>query len=139
MTYPKTKEQITKVILAEIPESHWHGQPVDKTIFRWWLTGRSGSSLRLSEEGKIAFEMAKVEYYEYPLVTETGVAIKGNSIRSLTIEISKKIDCPYWIGTSTIDNKKKVCIRIYDDKIALVLSLFGTLRDYLDSLDNRIE
>lgn len=136
MTYPKTKREITEAVLSELEPSSWHEIPVDDVVFRWWMSGRSGFAMRLTDEGAKAFEKANIEYYEFPLeITKNGKAFVPEVF---VRELSNKIQCPYWLGLNTKETGKKACIRIYDDKIAMVMSLYGTLREYLDSFENRI-
>ena len=52
MTYPKTKAEIIKLILNETkddPDFPWNDVPVDKLVFDWFVTGRAGQGLRLTD------------------------------------------------------------------------------------------
>ena len=93
------------------------------------MTGRSGFGLRLTETGHKALSHAKIEYYEFPIDLEKGnnrVKLWDQYIK----QISKKLDCPYFIGV-----KDKIpFIRIYDHRIAMMMTLFGNLGEYLDSV-----
>lgn len=137
MTYPKTKREITEAVLSALPQCQWHEMAIDTVVFRWWMSGRSGYAMRLTDEGAQAFETANIEHYEYPL----GLLKSPKSFapEAFVRELAKKIDCPYWLGLNNKEKSKVPCIRIYDDKIALVMSLYGTLREYLDSFENRIK
>ena len=42
--------------------------------------------------------------------------------------------CPYYIGLNIKNNKKAPFIRIYDNKIAMLVTLYGEIQNYLDSL-----
>ena len=131
MTYHKTKKEITEKILSEfsdVEENIWGELPIDKLIFRWWTTGRGGSGLRLSEEGMRAFEIAKIAHYEFPLV-DLDRKIWDSFIKDLT----KKLDCPYYLGVYREGDSKGPYIRIYDHKIAMMLTLYGNLKEYLES------
>lgn len=136
--YPKTKHEVTEAILNAMPKCEWHDLPVGNVIFRWWISGRGGYSLRLSDEGAKAFDSVNVEYYEFPIGSfKSSKGTPGHQI--MTRELAKKIQCPYWLGLNNKENNKaSPCIRIYDNKVALVMSLYGSLRDYLDSFENRI-
>lgn len=129
MTYHKSKKEITEAILSELPQCNWHDMPLDTVVFRWWVTGRGGFGLRLSDEGVSAFAEANIEYYEFPL----GASKKPFSPEAFIQELSKKIACPYYIG---VNNNKKTApvIKLYDNKIAMMMTLYGTLREYLDSV-----
>ena len=131
MTY-KTKKEITEKILLELkdnPDNPWQNLAADKVIFQWWMTGRSGFGLRLTETGHKALSHSKIEYYEFPIDLEKGnnrVKLWDQYIK----QISKKLDCPYFIGV-----KDKIpFIRIYDHRIAMMMTLFGNLGEYLDSV-----
>jgi hypothetical protein len=134
MTYPKSKEQVTQLVLSEIPDSAdnpWKDLALDTLLFRWWLTGRTGFGLRLSDEGAKAFELANITYYDFPLGLSKD---KTKSPEAFVQELSKKIKCPYYIAVNKVE-KKVPSIRIYDNKIAMMLTLYGTLREYLDSFN----
>jgi len=135
MTYPKTKFEITKAILSEMPHTLWHEIPIDEVMSRWWMTGRMSSAMRLNDEGAAAFNQANIEFYQFPLGLSKDKKI--TKPEQFILELSKKIHCPYYIGVNK-EKKEPPYIRIYDHKIATMMTLYGTLRDYLDSLDNRI-
>jgi hypothetical protein len=92
----------------------------------WWYTGR-GSGFRLTQEGKYAFELAEIEYYEYPVKIST-------SYNAFVLDLSKKLSCPYYldIGLTTIITKGTV--RLYDSRVAMMVSLYGSLMEYLDTI-----
>ena len=125
-----TKETITKVVFDNLPSTHpFQNLTTHQLMFLWWTTGRSSSGLRLSEEGRDAFELAEIEYYEYPVYL-TKDQQKDFSIKKFTLDLGKKINCPYYIG---LKNKKKnsAYIRVYDSKVAMLISLYGNLIDFL--------
>lgn len=144
MTIQHTKTEITKIVLNHIPESSiWHTLSVDKVIFRWWSAGRSGTSFRLSDEGFEAFNIANIEYYEYPL----GYEITPDFNPEVFNREINKINCPFYLGVHkqinsarTLKNalKSTPYIRLYDDKVAMVVSLYGNLKEYLESFNNRL-
>lgn len=130
MNKRKTHKQIiTEAVLAEIPKSHriYHELPIEDVIFKWWLTGRQ-EGLRLTDEGLTAFQLADIEFYDYEFVQD------GQSYHSFIIELNKKIKCPYYLGVNKINKSKSFYIRIYDSKIAMMMGLYGNLKDYLKSI-----
>jgi hypothetical protein len=123
------KQKITEAVLAEIPKSHriYHELPLDDVVFKWWFTGRQ-DGLRLTDEGVTAFELADIEFYDYEFKAE------GKSHHSFMLELNKKIKCPYYLGVNKKDKTRKFYIRLYDSKIAMMLGLYGTLEEYLQSI-----
>jgi len=135
MTY-LSKLKITKAVLKEIPAdlTEDHKLPIEQVVFKWWQGGRSSSSLRLSEEGFNAFTKAKIAYYEFPLFSnKTDISGILNNPSSYILSLSKKIKCPFYIMKLRKDAKTEPTIRIYDDKIAMLMTLYGSLQEYLDS------
>ena len=137
MKFPKTKQQITEAILDELPEGVIpHSIPIGDTIFKMWLTGRGGQGLRLSDEGLQLFELAKLEYYDF----ELGLTLKRKNRKiiapeAFVQEIIKKIKCPYYLGVHKIRGEKgEPFIRVYDHQTAIMITLHGNLREYLDSV-----
>lgn len=124
------KQKITEAVLAEIPKSHriYHELPLEDVIFKWWFTGRQ-DGLRLTDEGVIAFQLAEIEFYDYNFVQD------GKSYHSFILELNKKIKCPYYLGANKKDKSKSLYIRLYDSKIAMMIGLYGTLKEYLESIN----
>jgi hypothetical protein len=126
------KQQITEAVLAEIPKSHriYHQLPIEDVIFKWWFTGRQ-DGLRLTDEGVTAFQLGEIEFYDHEFKQE------GKSYHNFILELNKKIKCPYYIGVNKADKKKSFYLRLYDSKIAMMLNLYGSLQEYLDSVKVR--
>ena len=132
------KEKLTEIILDQLPNSStFKTIPADKTFMRWWVTGRSSNNLRLTDEGKHAFDEAEIEFFDYPLFTEQQLkdikaskkTIFEGSKFTMTL---KKIDCPFYVGMKT-NQTKSAYIRIYDSKTAMMISLYGSFTEYLES------
>lgn len=134
MTYPKTKKEITTTILGELPNTAsniWKELSTDDVIFRWWQTGRGGSGLRLSEQGMQAFAIANIAHYDFHLDPKKVKAADWNTFIG---KLTKKLACPYYLGVQKTNDGKKPFIRIYDHKIAMMLTLYGDLYEYMDSV-----
>lgn len=141
MTYPKTKTEIVKLILNEAkddPDFPWKDIAPDKLVFEWFVTGRAGSGLRLTDAAKVAFERAKIAHYDFDF---TVPASQMNNIKSqsglakFTLQLDRKIKCPYYMGTKPFDRtRSQPYIRVYDHKIAMMMTLYGDLQSYLDSV-----
>ena len=124
------KETITEVVLAQLPDSLNHEKiiPVDKLLSRWWMTGRQ-DGLRLTDTGDLAFRMAEIEFYQYDLKLKP-----ETQYHAYILELNKKIKCPYYMGVNKDGKKSFPYIRFYDSKIAMLVSLYGNVNEYLDSI-----
>jgi hypothetical protein len=97
-------------------------------MFLWWHTGRQ-EGLRLTQVGMEAFKIAQIEYYDHEFIQD------GKSYNEFILDLNKKIKCPYYIGVNTIKQKtKSFYIRLYDSKIAMLVKIYGTLQEYLESV-----
>lgn len=137
MTNPKiTKIKITEAVVNELPEaSRKDIDDVDKILSRWWATGRQ-EGLRLTEFGDLNFRMAEIEFYDFDLEKD----IKQNPTiewNSFLLECNRKIKCPYYLGVNKVNNNKTIYIRFYDSKIAMMVELYGSIKDYLNSVKER--
>ena len=122
------KDLITSVIYNNLPESSTSKSlSLAKCQSVWWATRRTTDCLRLSDEGEQAFFNAEIEFYEFPL-TKMDKQTYPQFIR----KVSKVLDCPYYIG---FKNKqyKSAYIKVYDSKVAMMITLYGNFKDYLES------
>ena len=141
MTYPKTKIEIVNLILNEAkddPDFPWKDVAPDKLVFEWFVTGRAGTGLRLTDAGSIAFQKAKISQYDFDF---TIPASQVNNIKSqsglakFTLQLDRKIKCPYYMGSRPSDRTRvQPFIRVYDHKIAMMMTLYGDVQSYLDSV-----
>lgn len=123
------KELLTKTIYENLSATHpFKDISLDKLLFRWWATGRASDNLRLTEDGKLAFDLAEIQYYDFPLFIKKQNELKANEF---TIKIGKKVKCPYYIGLKT-NQVKSAYIRIYDSKVAMMMQLYGSFQEFLD-------
>lgn len=121
------KQTITEAVLAELPDVQ---KPLDKVMFEWWMTGTSGDGLRLTPIGDLHFKLAEIEFYQCPITT-----VKRESYYAFITDLSKKIKCPYFMGVNKVEGQKaEPYIRLYDSKIAMMMTLYGDIHSYLDSI-----
>ena len=137
MTYPKTKTEIINTIVSltkDNPDNAWKDISVDKLIFNWFVTGRAGNGLRLTDAGKACFEIANIAHYDFDFTPSKQMSNSANWGK-FTMMLDKKVKCPYYIGVKLVDKgKKQPYIRLYDNKIAMMLSLYGDLQSYIESV-----
>jgi hypothetical protein len=123
------KQIITEAVLAELPDNKSIDSTADNLMMRIWISGRQ-DGLRLTEYGDFIFRMAEIEYYQSDFKLR-----QGTSEHAYVMEINKKIKCPFYLGVNKIEGKKKQpYIRLYDSKIAMMISLYGNLDSYLKSV-----
>jgi hypothetical protein len=123
------KYRITKVVQEALPaDSGFKNTNLEKLVFAWWATGRSGESLRITDVGRQAFDAANLEYYDFDIDSKS-IKIKAAEFTLLL----NKIKCPFFIGIKN-NSSKSAYIRMYDSKIAMVVTLYGSFKDYLEAL-----
>lgn len=128
----KNKEKIIKTVIDQIEDHPDKTVPVNQLLFKYFVTGRS-TSLRLTEEGKNLFLEADIAHYDFHIN-------KKISLPQL-IKLGNKITCPFYIGLEYSTEKKipiirrpDIYIRIYDHKIATLVTLYGDFVTYIDKL-----
>jgi hypothetical protein len=132
MHKPYSKNQITELVLKQIPPRYNYDldgrYTAGDVLGKWWYTGR-GKGLRLTEEGARAFSLAEIEYYEYHIGLSEFI-FKGPKTYyfKFLIDLNNKIACPYFLVLNTIPT-----IRLYDSRIAVMVSLYGNLKEYLEN------
>ena len=125
MTKP-TKREITEVVLKQLP---YENDPIEKIIRQWWFT-MSGGGLRLTTLGDLKFREAGIEFYMCRLVN-----MRQQSWHGFLSQANKKLQCPYFLGVNKKENEKsEPYIRLYDSKIAMMMTLYGDIQSYLDSI-----
>lgn len=122
------KQDITSAVYDRLPEvaKYYGKEPIDTLLFKWWTTSRSGSGLQLSYEGMTAFQFADMQFYQFDLDHEE----LAESPNSVLIKINKRMPCPFYLNIKS----QKPYIRIYDNKVAMLITLYGTFTGYLNSL-----
>jgi hypothetical protein len=123
------KRKITSAVLESLPYHLQQSQTVDEAMSRWWLNIRSEGGLRLTELGDLMFRSADIEYFDYEI--ETKSVHKG--WLNFVLELNNKIPCPYFIHKQ----KNAVNIRIYDSKVAVLISLHGNIFSYIKATRER--
>jgi hypothetical protein len=131
MTKPSYKEIITEAVVNQLPTEFVVSK--EDALKTWWFTGQSSDVLRLSENGDVNFRIAQIEFYQYEFIPKA-----EDTYHSYMIDLGKKMRCPYFLGVNKVEGKKsKPYIRLYDSKIAMMVSLYGNLDSYLKSIKVR--
>lgn len=137
MIYHKTKIEIVNLILFEAkdnPDFSWNNIAPDKLVFEWFVTGRAGAGLRLTDAGAKAFETLSIAHYDFNIKPPKSTS-SMSSWGKYTMTLDKKVKCPYYIGIQFDEkNKKQPYIRLYDHKIAMMMTLYGDFESYIESV-----
>lgn len=129
-----SKEQIIRAVLKELPEKSQQDTDfdIDRLMIRWWKTGRQ-QGLQLTEVGDLNFRLAQIEFFEFPIKVEYSKPVAWYVFLS---DCNKKLKCPFYIsaikGQGTLP-----FIRVYDQTIAVMIQLYGSLEDYLPTLKEK--
>jgi hypothetical protein len=122
------KETVTDIVLKQLPVEFIEEKEV--AMKTWWFTGPNSEVLRLIEKGDTYFRIAEIEFYQYDFIPKT-----ETSYHNYMIDLGRKMRCPYYLGVNKVEGKKsKPYIRLYDSKIAMMLSLYGDIDSYLKSV-----
>ena len=125
----KLKETITKAVIKQLNDDTW---TLEDAMSKWWMTGRRETGLRLTDMGDLSFRYADLEFYNYDFNV-----ILDSGWHGFILEMNNKIKCPYYIGVNKTTDRKQPYIRLYDSKIAIMVSLYGNINEYLDSIKVR--
>jgi hypothetical protein len=127
-----SEKKSTKIIITEkiLYELSIPSEPLQRVINDWWYT-KSTEGLRLTMIGDEMFRKAEIQFFDLPLPK----SLNMNNWHSFLINCSRKLKCPYYIGLNkNEDINARLFIRLYDDKIAVLVSLYGDITNYLESV-----
>ena len=116
------KLAITKAVLEQLPDISRYN--VEHAFKVWWVRS-SGSGLRLTDLGDHCFQLADIEFFEYPV----DKALQITNWTQFLLDLTYKIKCPYFIDAAKIKNP---IIRVYDSQVAMMISLYGDLSEYIN-------
>lgn len=125
----KLKYSITKAVMEQLPSINL---PIETVLNYWWYT-KSGEGLRLTNKGDEMFRQANIEFFDLPVKT------KDTSWYKFLTDCNNKIKCPYYFSVNKDAESKlrEPYIRLYDSKIAMMLTLYGDIESYLESVKVR--
>jgi len=125
MTKKSLKHIITETVLNQVD----HQITFDEAMQKWWMTMRQDSGLRLTDMGDLSFRFADIAFYDYDFDIRL-----DDGWHNFILNMNKKIKCPYYVGLNKSKDVKQPYIRLYDSKIAVMVSLYGNINDYLKSV-----
>ena len=127
-----TKKSLKHIITETVLNQADHQMTFDEAMQKWWMTMRQDSGLRLTEMGDLSFRFADIAFYDYDFDIRL-----DDGWHNFILDMNKKIKCPYYVGLNKTKDVKQPYIRLYDSKIAVMVSLYGNINDYLKSVKVR--
>lgn len=100
---------------------------IDALLFDWWKFHRSGRGLELSTTGNNAFQEAGLQGFVFDLNIDI-----SEYKNLLSFPCPYFIDDKWWVPTGIKKSTNK--ITIYDSKIAVLVTLYGSVADYIKSI-----
>ena len=117
------KFKITELVINELI-SDFPAEYLEQSVSQWWRNPRREGSLRLTDLGAMKFDAAEIEYSEFPYI--------GNLYTSrYLLKLDRLLVSPYYL----IYKGQNLTVRIYDDRIVTMIILYGSLEDYINSLE----
>ena len=128
MIKSELKDQILRVVLEQLPE-HIRLNFEDASK-HWFVDFRKEGGLRLSDAGDLAFRTADLEFFDFPFTVKD----LPDGLSKGLVRLSKRMKCPYYLGTKKVEGKLSGYVRVYDSRIAMMVNLYGGFKNYIDSL-----
>ena len=127
MAYFPDRTSITKKILSLVNPDYTEDD-LHQAMVTWWQNIRTTGGFGLTYAGSQAFEKAEIEFQEF----DNGMSSHmGNT--GLSIGLDRKMTTPYYFYST--DRRQK--IKIYDPRIAMLVTLHESVGSYLHTLEQR--
>jgi len=126
-TFVTDRQRITRAVL-KLLKPEYTSTEFETALYKWWKNPRSTGGLRLTEDGHKFFVKADIEYHEF----DGGDAFYEGYMK-FELMLDKRMPCPYYL---IYQNKRKY-IRVYDNRISTMISLYGDFNDYINNLEDR--
>lgn len=114
------RKALTERIVALLPQQE--SVTVDEAMQLWWVNPRKTGGYRLTTEG-FAILAGVLEFESW--------TVKAPANLKLLLELDKKVQHPYYVDT------KKNQVTLFGSKDAMMASLHGDVRRWLELLDRR--
>jgi hypothetical protein len=119
-----TKHKLTKRLIELLPEDHQLS--IEEAMILWYTNIRNNGGFRLTQNGFHAMKILGLESWSVPLTD-----IKITMDKNLLLALDRKLTYPYFI-----DYKKKEII-FYSSKEAVMATMYGSIKNWLDNMPQR--
>jgi hypothetical protein len=119
-----TKHKLTKRLIELLPEDH--RLSIEEAMILWYTNIRNNGGFRLTQNGFQVMKILGLESWSVPLTD-----IKITMDKNLLLALDRKLTWPYFI-----DYKKKEII-FYSSKEAVMATMYGSIKNWLDNMPQR--
>ena len=119
-----TKHKLTKRLIELLPEDHRIS--IEEAMILWYTNIRNNGGFRLTQNGFQVMKILGLESWSVPLTD-----IKITMDKNLLLALDRKLTWPYFI-----DYKKKEII-FYSSKEAVMATMYGSIKNWLDNMPQR--
>jgi hypothetical protein len=119
-----TKHKLTKRLIELLPEDH--RLSIEEAMVLWYTNIRNNGGFRLTQNGYQALKILGLEFWAVPLND-----IKITMDKNLLLALDRKLTWPYFI-----DYKKKEIV-FYSSKEAVMATMYGSIKNWLDNMPQR--
>ena len=119
-----SKHKLTLRLIELLPEDH--RITLEEAMILWYTNIRNNGGFRLTQHGYQALKILAIESWSVPLND-----IKITMDKNLLLSLDRKLTYPYFI-----DYKKKAII-FYSSKEAMMATMYGSIKNWLDQMPQR--
>jgi hypothetical protein len=119
-----SKHKLTLRLIELLPEDH--KITLEEAMILWYTNIRNNGGFRLTQNGYQAMKILGLESWSVPLND-----IKINMDKNLLLSLDRKLTYPYFI-----DYKKKEIV-FYSSKEAMMATMYGSIKNWLDNTPQR--
>ena len=125
----KIKLRITESVITELGDSQL---TLEQAMREWWLNIRQSGGFRLTPQGDVAFTRADIEHFTFEVFKKEARTLSDKvNVLQFMLDIDKYLDVPYYFYRG---EGKRPHLRVYDEGIAIMASLYGTVEEYIESV-----
>jgi hypothetical protein len=119
-----SKHKLTLRLIELLPEDH--RITLEEAMVLWYTNIRNNGGFRLTQNGYQALKILALESWSVPLND-----IKITMDKNLLLSLDRKLTYPYFI-----DYKKKEIV-FYSSKEAVMATMYGNIKNWLDNTPQR--
>ena len=119
-----SKHKLTKRLIELLPEDHRIS--LEEAMIVWYTNFRNNGGFRLTQNGLQVMKILGLESWSVELDD-----IKITMDKTMLLALDRKLTWPYFI-----DYKKKAII-FYSSKEAMMATMYGSIKNWLDQMPQR--